>query len=65
MRSDRSRSEDTTQQQLSYERAVATVRPRIRALEEIYLELKGQLDASYGRIAVVQAKLGSLQQTSE
>jgi hypothetical protein len=49
----------------SHERVVATLRLRIRALEEINRELKEQLEAAYGRLAVVQPKLGSLQQTSE
>ena len=52
-------------QQLSHERVVATLRLRIRALEEINRELKEQLEAAYGRLAVVQPKLGSLHQTSE
>jgi len=52
-------------QQLSHQRVVATLRLRIRALEEINRELKEQLEAAYGRLAVVQPKLGSLHQTSE
>ena len=48
----------------SHERVVATLRLRIRALEEINRELKEQLEAAYGRLAVVQPKLGSLYQTS-
>jgi Family of unknown function (DUF6262) len=52
-------------QRLSHERVVATLRLRIRALEEINRELKEQLEAAYGRLAVVQPKLGSLHQTSE
>jgi Family of unknown function (DUF6262) len=52
-------------QRLSHERVVATLRLRIRALEEINRELKEQLEAAYGMLAVVQPKLGSLHQTSE
>ena len=52
-------------QRLSHERVVATLRLRIRALEEINRELKEQLEAAYGRLAVVQPKVGSLHQTSE
>ena len=44
---------------LSHERVVATLRLRIRTLEEINRELKEQLEATYGRLAVVQTKLGS------
>jgi Family of unknown function (DUF6262) len=51
-------------QQLSHERVVATLRLRIRTLEEINRELKEQLEAAYGRLAVVQPKLGALRQTS-
>ena len=46
-------------QRLSHERVVATLRLRIRTLEEINRELKEQLEATYGRLAVVQTKLGS------
>jgi hypothetical protein len=46
-------------QRLSHERVVATLRLRIRTLEEINRELKEQLEAVYGRLAVVQPKLGS------
>ena len=52
-------------QRLSHERVVATLRMRIRTLEVINRELKEQLEAAYGRLAVVQPKLGSLHQTSE
>jgi cell division inhibitor SulA len=52
-------------QRLSHERVVATLRLRIRTLEENNRELKEQLEAAYGRLAVVQLKLGSLHQTSE
>ena len=45
--------------QLSHERVVATLRLRIRTLEEINRELKEQLETAYGRLAVVQPKLGS------
>jgi hypothetical protein len=50
-------------QRLSNERVVATLRLRIRTLEEINRELKEQLEAAYGRLAVVQPKLGSIRQT--
>jgi hypothetical protein len=43
---------------LSQERVVATLRLRIRTLEEVNRELKEQLEAAYGRLAVVQPKLG-------
>ena len=46
-------------QRLSHERVVATLRLRIRTLEEINRELKEQLEAAYGRLAAVQTKLGS------
>jgi hypothetical protein len=39
-------------QRLSHERVVATLRLRIRTLEEINRELKEQLEAAYGRLAV-------------
>jgi hypothetical protein len=38
---------------------VATLRLRIRTLEEINRELKERLKAACGRLAVVQTKLGS------
>jgi hypothetical protein len=44
-------------QRLSHERIVATLRLRIRTLEEVNRELKEQLEAAYGRLAVVQPKL--------
>jgi cell division inhibitor SulA len=44
-------------QRLSHERVVATLRLRIRTLEEINRELKEQLEAAYGRLALVQPKL--------
>jgi hypothetical protein len=46
-------------QRLSYERVVATLRLRIRTLEEINRELKEQLEVAYGRLAVVKTKPGS------
>src|ERR1700736_1479654 len=49
-------------QRLSHERVVATLRLRIRTLEDINRELKEQLEAAYGRLAVVQPKLASLRQ---
>ena len=52
-------------QRLSHERVVGTLRLRIRTLEEINRELKEQLEVAYGRLAMVQPKLGSLHQTSE
>jgi hypothetical protein len=45
-------------QRLSHERVVATLRLRIRTLEEVNRELKEQLEAAYGRLSVVQPKLG-------
>jgi Family of unknown function (DUF6262) len=44
-------------QRLSHERVVATLRLRIRTLEEINRELKEQLEAAYGRLAVAQPKM--------
>ncbi len=52
-------------QRLSHERVVATLRLRIRTLEVINRELKEQLEAVYGELAVVQPKLGSLHRTSK
>jgi cell division inhibitor SulA len=46
----------------SHERVIATLRLRIRTLEENNRELKEQLEAAYGRLAMVQPKLGSLDQ---
>lgn len=46
-------------QRLSHERVVATLRLRIRTLEEINRELKEQLEAAYGRLAVEQTNPGS------
>jgi hypothetical protein len=45
-------------QRLSHERVVATLRLRISTLEEVNRELKEQLEVAYGRLAVVQPKLG-------
>jgi hypothetical protein len=45
-------------QRLSHERVVATLRLRIRTLEEVNRELKEQLEAVYGTLAVVQPRLG-------
>ena len=45
-------------QRLSHERVVATLRLRIRTLEEINRELKEQLEAAYGRLSVVQPNPG-------
>jgi cell division inhibitor SulA len=45
-------------QRLSHERVVATLRLRIRTLEEVNRELKEQLGVAYGRLAMVQPKLG-------
>ena len=39
-------------QQISHERIVATLRLRIRSLEESNRELKQQLEIAYGRLAV-------------
>jgi hypothetical protein len=44
-------------QRLSHERVVATLRLRIRTLEEINRELKEQLEDAYGRLAVAEPKL--------
>jgi hypothetical protein len=52
-------------QRLSHERVVATLRLRIRTLEEINRELKEQLEAVYGRLAVVQPEAGFLHRTSK
>ena len=52
-------------QRLSQERVVATLRLRIRTLEAINRELKEQLEAVYGELAVVQPKPGSLHRTSK
>ena len=49
---------------LSQERIVATLRLRIKALEECNRELTDQLEAAYGRLVVVQSKLGSLNQAN-
>jgi len=49
-------------QQISHERVVATLRLRVKALEERNRELTDQLEAVYGRLVVVQPKSGSLNQ---
>lgn len=41
-------------QQLSHERVVATLRFRIKKLEDLNRELKEQLEAAYGRLAVAE-----------
>ena len=46
-------------QRLSQERVVATLRLRIRTLEQTNRELKEQIETVYGRLAVVQTKLDS------
>jgi cell division inhibitor SulA len=46
-------------QRLSHERVVATLRLRIRTLEDINRELKEQLEAAYGGLAVLQPKMRS------
>lgn len=46
-------------QRLSQERVVATLRLRIRTIEEVKRELKEQIETAYGRLAVVQPKPGS------
>jgi hypothetical protein len=43
-------------QRLSHERIVATLRFRVRALEEVNRELNEQLEAAYGRLAIQQLK---------
>jgi Family of unknown function (DUF6262) len=51
-------------QLLSHERVVATLRLRIKTLEERNRELTEQLEAAYGRLVVVQPKLGLLHQAN-
>jgi hypothetical protein len=51
-------------QQLSHERIVATLRLRIKTLEDRNRELTEQLEVAYGRLAVAQVKLGSKRKTS-
>ncbi len=46
-------------QRLSHERVVATLRLRIRTLEETNRELNEQLEVAYGRLAVAQPELDS------
>jgi cell division inhibitor SulA len=43
---------------ISHERIIATLRLRIRTLEDINRELTRQLETTYGRLAVAQPKLG-------
>ena len=45
-----------SRQRLSQERIVATLRLRIKTLEDSNRELKEQLEAVYGRVAVVEPK---------
>ena len=45
-----------SRQRLSQERIVATLRLRIKTLEDSNRELKEQLEAVYGRLAVVEPK---------
>ena len=51
--------------QLSHERLLATLRLRIRTLEETNRDLKQQLEAAYGKLAAVTARLGSLSKHHE
>jgi hypothetical protein len=51
-------------QRLSHERIVATLRLRIRTLEETNRELTQQLEDVYGRLAVMQPKVRFPHQTS-
>ena len=44
-------------QRLSQERIVATLRPRIKTLEDSKRELQEQLEAVYGRLAVAAPKV--------
>ena len=52
-------------QRLSHERIVATLRLRIKTLESVNRELREQLEAAYGRLAVVQTEAGFLHRTSK
>jgi len=45
----------SSRRQLSHERVVATLRLRIRSLEESNRELKQQLETAYGRLAAAPA----------
>jgi hypothetical protein len=59
-RSARAGSErESSRQQLSHERILATLRVRIRSLEQNNYELKQQLEIAYGRLAVDSAKPNS------
>jgi hypothetical protein len=51
-------------QQRSHERVVATLRLRIKTLEDRNRELTEQLEATYGRLAVEQLKPGFLRKMS-
>jgi hypothetical protein len=46
-------------QQISHERVVATLRLRVKTLEERNRELTDQLEAAYGRLVAGQSKLMS------
>ncbi len=46
---------EPSRQQLSHERIVATLRQRVRSLEDSNRELKQQLEIAYGRLAVEPA----------
>jgi ABC-type methionine transport system ATPase subunit len=52
-------------QRLSHERVVATLRLRIKTLEESNRDLSDQLEAAYGRLAVVQPKIGDYNKHQE
>jgi hypothetical protein len=43
-------------QRLSHERIVATLRLRIKSLEDVNRDLKEQLEAAYGRLVVTEPK---------
>jgi hypothetical protein len=46
-----------SRQRLSHERIVATLRLRIKTLEDLNRELREQLEAAYGRLAVAPPKV--------
>lgn len=50
-------------QLLSHERVVATLRLRIKTLEERNRELTAKLEVAYGRLVVVEPELASRNQT--
>jgi hypothetical protein len=52
-------------QQISHERVVATLRLRVKALEERNRQLTDQLEAAYGRLAVEQPVVWPLHQISK